>query len=246
MVREATIDGFLPVMTASWEPDVGQMAADNMLPSYICRDPDGQYNVQDITTWLFLTMSQPDPEEGTTSWFWGLACAMFADCGKFGDLVSGRHELGSDPPSYEPRRFVQMGEFNTSDIALHLHQCSLMARDANMVMHDLAKGFLAQYPTASEPDWSMVPIPRPLESRPTLSQRWAVSKKKKGGRTPSDARTLTERIAGPSSTTNDTVSVPAHDGPPGYRREDVNAPSVVEEHENMAIDGPQPSPMVPG
>ena len=35
VVREATIDGFLPVTTTSWEPDVGQMAADNMLPSYI-------------------------------------------------------------------------------------------------------------------------------------------------------------------------------------------------------------------
>ena len=92
----------------------------------------------------------------------------------------------------------------------------------------------------------MVPIPHLLKSRPTLSQRRAVSKKKKGGRMPSDARTLAERIVGPSPATNDTVSMLAHDGPPGYHWEDINAPSIIEEHKNMAIDGPQPSPMGPG
>ena len=191
-------------------------------------------------------MSQPDPEEGTTSWFWGLACTMFANCGKFRGLVSRRHKLGSNLLSYKPHRFVQMGEFNASDIALHLHQCGLTARDANTVMHDLAKGFLAQYPTASEPNWSTVPMPCPLESRPTPSQRRAISKKKKGSRMPSDTRTLVKRIAGPSSATNNTVSTPAHDGPPGYCQEDINAPSIIKEHGNMAIDGPQPSPMGPG
>ena len=171
---------------------------------------------------------------------------MFANCGKFRGLVSRRHKLGSNLLSYKPHRFVQMGEFNASDIALHLHQCGLTARDANTVMHDLAKGFLAQYPTASEPNWSTVLMPCPLESRPTLSQRQAVLKKKKGSRTPSDTRTLVERIVGPSSTTNNTISTPAHDGPPGYHWEDINTPSVIKEHKNMAIDSPQPSPMGPG
>ena len=41
VVHKATINSFLPIVTTSWEPDVGQMAADNMLLSYICQDPDG-------------------------------------------------------------------------------------------------------------------------------------------------------------------------------------------------------------
>ena len=60
-------------------------------------------NVFDVTAWLFLTMMQPEPVEGTIVWFWGLACHIFTTLRLFESLTKdcGRHK--GILPGYVPK-----------------------------------------------------------------------------------------------------------------------------------------------
>ncbi|KAF8348052.1 hypothetical protein F5887DRAFT_1071708 [Amanita rubescens] len=209
-VREATRDGFLPLDDATAEPDVEQLASKGSLPGYIHHNLEGCYNIHDITVWLFITMTQPDPVEGTVAWYWELACSLLSMRGRFGEIISPRYRLDDYPPNYLPRRFVREGEYRTQDVAYHLHACGLTSRDANTLFHDFTNNYRDRQPTVAEPNWATVPAPRPRVSRPSLSQR----RKKKGGKTASNYKTLAERLGGSAPHTGGTSNVLIYDEAP--------------------------------
>ena len=252
-VREATRDDFLPLDDGTAEPNVEQLASTGSLPSYIRRGSDGRYNVYDITAWLFLVMAQPDPAEGTVAWFWELACSLLSTRGRFMEVVSTKYKIGETPPSYVQTRFVHEGEYKAIDVALHLFHCGLTSRDANTHFHDLANSYREHHPSTTEPEWAIVPSPRPLVTRPTLSQR----RKKKGGplapatsATASNPKTLAERLEGSGPITGGTPSVPTYDEAPPtgspYLDAEMHTTADEPEEAQMAVDRPSSFPMGPG
>jgi len=147
-VREATRAETFPLSDASAEPDIVQLASSGELPAYIRRDKDGQLNISDITAWLFLTMTQPDPREGTVAWFWGTACHMFATLGLFEKLTKECSGSWSAHIDYIPRCFVHEGEFTAKDIAAHCFSCGLMKRMASTFLWDFTRIYIKIYPDA--------------------------------------------------------------------------------------------------
>ncbi|KAF8642656.1 hypothetical protein AX14_009729 [Amanita brunnescens Koide BX004] len=133
------------------EPDIIHLASTSELPTYLRCNSDGWLNMFDVTAWLFLTMMQPEPVEGTIAWFWGLACHMFTMLRLFESLTKdrGRHE--GTLPGYVPKQFVHIGEFMAKDIAMHFYDCSMTARMASTILWDFAKGYVEQCLTAEEP-----------------------------------------------------------------------------------------------
>ena len=77
-VQEGMRNGILPEGTTSEEPNVDSTRVLEEKPDGIHVNPDGRLNVEDVTVWLFLQMTQPEEREGTRYWFWYLACLMFA------------------------------------------------------------------------------------------------------------------------------------------------------------------------
>ncbi|KAF8660076.1 hypothetical protein AX14_007481 [Amanita brunnescens Koide BX004] len=159
-VQEATHAGAIPLSDASVEPDIIHLASISELPVHLHHDSDGQLNVFDVTAWLFLTMMQPKPVEGTvTVWFWGMACHMFTMLGLFKSLTKdyGGHE--GTLPGYVPKQFVHIGEFTAKDIAMHFYDCGMTVRMASTILWDFTKGYVEQCPTAEEPMWASVLAP---------------------------------------------------------------------------------------
>jgi hypothetical protein len=249
-VREATRAGAIPLSDASVEPDIIHLASTNELPTYLRRDSDGRLNVFDVTAWLFLTMTQPEPVEGTVAWFWGLACHMFTTLGLFESLTKdcGGHEGAS--PGYVPKRFVHIGEFTAKDIARHFYDCGMTARMASTIFWDFAKGYVEQCPTAEEPAWASVLAPQERETQEHPAKRRRVHKKGNKARKQTAApKTLAERIGEPITLAR-TENVPAYDEPPPAGAPpsgDVNTTTATSQdaHDGMSVD-PQPlSPMGP-
>ncbi|KAK2459604.1 hypothetical protein APHAL10511_008359 [Amanita phalloides] len=87
-VRDMMQTGLLPLNNASAEPDVEEIARSRGFPSSVHIGTDGCYNVQDITAWMFLTMTQPHLSKGTTAWFWWMACHIFERLGLFSSTLS--------------------------------------------------------------------------------------------------------------------------------------------------------------
>jgi hypothetical protein len=54
-------------MTA--EPDLDSVEVLEERPKCICCHSDRCLNIQDLTIWLFLLMTQPEEQEGTRYWF---------------------------------------------------------------------------------------------------------------------------------------------------------------------------------
>jgi hypothetical protein len=190
-VREATRAGTLPLSDASAEPDIMWLASIGELPNYIRRDADGRFNVFNITAWLFLTMTQPDPREGTTAWFWGTACHMFLTLGLFEKLTKECSSSGNSP-KYIPKRFVHTGEFTARHVAAHFLDCGLTKRMASTVLWDFSKRYVEMHPTAEEPNWATVPTPLNRESRPPPTTRRRINKKNNTTKQTATPKTLAE------------------------------------------------------
>ncbi len=190
-------------------------------------------------------MTQPDPVEGTVDWFWGLACAMLEERGRFTEIISDKYEMSDPPPSYVPKRFIHEGEFNARHVAYHLYACGMASRDANTHFFDFAVNYRKHHPSVTEPAWTNVPAPVPHTPRPTLTQR-----RKKGGKPPPKTRTLAERMEGSNLLAGGTVDVPSYDEDPpvGNPTLDTEMSNAQDEPENsiMHVDRPSSSPMGPG
>ncbi len=54
-------------------------------------------------------MTQPDPVKGTVDWFWGLACVMLKEHGRFTEIIADKYEMSEPPLSYVPKCFIVTG-----------------------------------------------------------------------------------------------------------------------------------------
>ncbi|KAF8707048.1 hypothetical protein AX14_013059 [Amanita brunnescens Koide BX004] len=211
---------------------------------------DFPLNIFDVTAWLFLTMMQPEPVEGSVAWFWGLACHMFTTLELFKSLTKdcGRHK--GNLPGYVPKRFVHVGEFTAKDIAMHFYDCSMTTRMASTIFWDFAKGYIEQCPTAEEPAWASVLAPRERETWEHPAKQRRVHKKGNKARKQAAApKTLAERIGEPITIAR-TENVPAYDklppaGAPPSGDVNMTAAMSQDTHDSMSVN-PQPlSPMGP-
>jgi hypothetical protein len=171
VVRTATKRGILPEGLASAEPDVEDEEVLRNIPRCIRVDAQLRHNVEDITAWLFLIMTQPDEREGTRLWFWHLACLLFEEMGRYRQTLM---QLGinlseiTDVP-YIPRRFVHQGMWTQADLARHFYECGLRNRDANTHLSTFSRHWLEEHPEPPmEPNWGEVPAPHAIQSRASV------------------------------------------------------------------------------
>ncbi|KIL55375.1 hypothetical protein M378DRAFT_17998 [Amanita muscaria Koide BX008] len=182
-IRMATKDRVLPEGRQTREPDIEDETVLARAPNNIRVDSQGRLNVQDITVWLFLLMTQPKAREGTVNWFWYLACMMFSRRGQYTQVLK---DLQMDPQgnegfSYSPKCFVHAGHWSTNDLACHFYRCGLRPKDPNTLFHDFGSSWIGKLDLPiNEPDWSKVPTPREVEVRPNANQRkkWKVKKQR--------------------------------------------------------------------
>ncbi len=168
-VREATRDGYLPLLSARAEPDVEKLAEENRLPSFLRRDPDGRLNVKDVTAWMLLKMAEPE-ESQLTEWFWWTSCVLFERLGAYKEALD-KLGLRDEPRGYVPIRLTFVKELTSDDVALHFHRCGVQVADCTSYLWDFSKNYLRGRRPPASPMWSALPPSRPRESRPSTSQR---------------------------------------------------------------------------
>jgi hypothetical protein len=168
-VREATCDGYLPLLSAQAEPNVEKLAEENRLPSYLRWDSDGRLNIKDVTAWLLLKMAEPE-EPQVIEWFWWTSCVLFERLGAYGEALS-KLGLRDEPKGYVPLRLMFFRELTSEDIALHFHRCGVRVDNCKSHLWDFSKNYLRGRRPPAPPMWSALPASRPRESRPLTSQR---------------------------------------------------------------------------
>ena len=118
--------GTLPDGIASRKPNVEDPTVLATLPSCIRRDCQSLYNVEDITVWMFLTMTQPEEQERTREWFWYQACLMFSDRGRFQQILQDLNiPRDARMTPYVPRRFTHHGRWTQQELAWFFNECGL-------------------------------------------------------------------------------------------------------------------------
>ncbi|KAF8629723.1 hypothetical protein AX17_005582 [Amanita inopinata Kibby_2008] len=124
-------------------------------------------------------MTQPHPDEGTSAWFWWIACHIFKTFGLFMSTLTHLGCKDEGNIGYIQTRFVHPGKFMLDNLVLHFYNGGITGRDCNMLFRDFMLNYITSAPKPLEPDWSKVPPPVPLVARPTMSQRRKPKKKGK-------------------------------------------------------------------
>ncbi|KAF8626393.1 hypothetical protein AX15_004891 [Amanita polypyramis BW_CC] len=169
VVREATRDGFLPLLSMRAEPDVEKLAEENQLPPCLRQDPNTRINVKDVTAWLLLKMTEPE-EPQLTEWFWWTSCTLFECLGAYREALD-RLNRGDEQTAYIPTRLTFTKKITSDDVALHFHNCGVRVTDGASYLRDFSKNYLQGRRPPAPPAWSTLPPSRPRESRLSISQR---------------------------------------------------------------------------
>ncbi|KIL57755.1 hypothetical protein M378DRAFT_16054 [Amanita muscaria Koide BX008] len=140
----ATKDKVLPEGFASKEPNVEDDKVLAQAPKNI-QVVKGRLNAHDVTVWLFLLMTQPEAKEGTSLWFWYIACLLFAEQGKYTEVLKSLNITHrNDDYTYCPQRFVHAGHWTIGDVASHFYNCGLRPKDANTLFFHFTSSWIGK------------------------------------------------------------------------------------------------------